>query len=50
MSEAGKIVKAEKGCNLSPEMLHLRLRVVEVVVLISLVLNEISGYIAILKP
>ena len=50
MSEAGKIVKAEKGRNLSPENLHLRLRVVEVVVLISLILNVISGYIAIHKP
>lgn len=49
MSEAGKIVNAEKGRNLSPENLHLRLRVVEVVVLLSLILNLISGYLALQK-
>jgi hypothetical protein len=46
MSEAAKIVEAEKGRNLSPENLHLRLRVVEAVVFVSLVLNLIQGYIA----
>jgi hypothetical protein len=50
MSEAGKIVNAEKGRNLSPESLHLRLRVVEVVVLLSLILNLISGYFALHRP
>lgn len=49
MSEAGKVVKAEKGHNLSPENLHIRLRVVEVVVLLSLILNVISGYFALHK-
>ncbi len=46
MSEAGKVVEAEKGRNLSPQNLHIRLRVVEGVVLVSLVLNLIQGYIA----
>ena len=46
MSEAGKIAEAEKGRNLSPQNLHIRLRVVEVVVFISLMLNVIQGFIA----
>ncbi len=46
MSEAGKIVEAEKGRNLSPQNLHIRLRVVEAVVFVSLVLNVVQGYIA----
>ncbi len=46
MSETNKIVEAEKGRNLSPENLHIRLRVVETVVFISLVLNVVQGYIA----
>jgi len=33
------VVEAEKGNNLSPHNLHIRLRVLEIVVLISLVLN-----------
>ena len=47
MSEAGKVVEAEKGRNLSPQNLHIRLRVVEAVVFVSLVLNVIQGFIAI---
>ena len=46
MSEAGKVVAAEKGRNLSPQNLHIRLRVVEVVVFISLMLNLVQGFIA----
>lgn len=47
MSEAEKIVEAEKGRNLSPQNLHIRLRVVEAVVLFSLLLNLIQGFLAI---
>ena len=47
MSEAGKVVEAEKGRNLSPQNLHIRLRVVEAVVFVSLVLNVVQGFIAI---
>jgi hypothetical protein len=46
MSETGKIVEAEKGKNLSPQNLHLRLRVVEIVVLFSLLLNLLHWFIA----
>jgi hypothetical protein len=46
MSEAGKVVEAEKGRNLSPQNLHIRLRVVEAVVFVSLVLNLVQGFIA----
>ena len=46
MSEAGKVVEAEKGRNLSPQNLHIRLRVVEVVVFMSLMINVIQGFIA----
>jgi hypothetical protein len=46
MSEANRVVDAEKGKNLSPQNLHLRLRVVEVVVLLSLVLNLLQWYVA----
>jgi hypothetical protein len=46
MSEAGRVVEAEKGNNLSPQNLHLRLRVVEVIVFLSLVLNLVQGYVA----
>jgi hypothetical protein len=46
MSEAGEIVEAEKGSNLSPRNLHIRLRVVESVVLVSLLLNLVQGFIA----
>ena len=46
MSESGKFVEAEKGRSLSPENLHIRLRVVEAVVFISLVLNLVQGFIA----
>ena len=45
MSEAGKVVEAEKGRNLSPQNLHIRLRVVETVVFVSLVLNVVQGFI-----
>jgi hypothetical protein len=47
MSEAGKVIDAEKGRDLSPRNLHIRLRVVEVVVFVSLVLNVVQGFIAI---
>ena len=46
MSEAGKVVEAEKGRNLSPQNLHIRLRVVEAVVFVSLMLSVIQGFIA----
>lgn len=46
MSEAGQVIEAEKGNSLSPKNLHLRLRVVEVVVLLSLFLNLLHWYIA----
>lgn len=46
MGETGKVIEAEKGRNLSPQNLHIRLRVVEVVVFISLALNVIQGFIA----
>ena len=46
MSEAGKVVEAEKGRNLSPQNLHIRLRVVEAVVLASLIINLVQGYVA----
>ena len=46
MSEAGKIAEAEKGRNLSPQNLHIRLRVVEAVVFVSLMLNVVQGFIA----
>ena len=46
MSEAGQIVEAEKGKNLSPKNLHIRLRVLEVVVLVSLCLNLLHWYSA----
>jgi hypothetical protein len=46
MSEAGKVVEAEKGKNLSPQNLHIRLRVVEAVVFVSLMLNVIQGFIS----
>jgi len=46
MSEAGQVVEAEKGKNLSPQNLHIRLRVLEVVVLLSLCLNLLHWYIA----
>ena len=39
-----QVLEAEKGKNLSPHNLHLRLRVVEVVVFLSLVLNLVQGY------
>ena len=50
MSEAGKIVEAEKGRRLTPENLHIRLRVVEVIVLLSLILNVVQGYLALHQP
>ena len=46
MSEAGQVIEAEKGRNLSPQNLHIRLRVVEAVVFVSLMLNLIQGFIA----
>jgi hypothetical protein len=46
MSEATEVVEAEKGRNLSPRNLHIRLRVVEAVVFVSLMLSLIQGFIA----
>lgn len=46
MNEAEKVVEAEKGRNLNPQNLHIRLRVVETVVLLSLILNLVQGYFA----
>ena len=46
MSEAGKLVEAEKGKNLSPQNLHLRLRLVEVVLLVTVCLNLLHWYVA----
>jgi hypothetical protein len=46
MSEAGQVVEAEKGKSLSPQNLHIRLRVLEVVVLVSLCLNLLHWYVA----
>ena len=43
-NEASEIIEAEKGKVLSPRNLHLRLRVIEIVLLISLVLNLIHWY------
>ena len=48
MSEKG-VIEAEKGRNLSPQNLHIRLRVVEIVVLISLLLNVVQGFIGVQK-
>ncbi len=45
-TDAGDIVEAEKGHNLSPRNLHLRLRVVEVVLLVSLLLNLLHWVVA----
>jgi agmatine/peptidylarginine deiminase len=45
-TEAGEVVEAEKGKNLSPRNLHLRLRVVEVVTLVSLLLNLVHWYVS----
>jgi hypothetical protein len=41
-----QVLEAEKGDRLTPHNLHIRLRVVEVVLLLSLILNVVSGYIA----
>ena len=46
MNEAKEIVDAEKGNNLSPKNLHIRLRVLEVITLVSLVLNLALWYFA----
>jgi hypothetical protein len=46
MGEASKVVEAEKGKNLSPKNLHIRLRVVEIVLLISVSLNLLHWYVA----
>ena len=45
-SEAADIVEAEKGKNLSPRNLHLRLRVLEVVTLVLVLLNLLHWYVA----
>jgi len=41
-----KVLEAEKGDRITLQTLHLRMRVVEVVLLVSLVLSSISGYVA----
>ena len=51
MSEAGKVkmgdvVEAEKGNSLTPRNLHLRLRVVEWVLVVSLLLNLLHWFVA----
>ena len=46
MSEVSKIVQAEKGNNLSPQNLHIRLRMVEIVLLVSVCLNLLHWYVA----
>lgn len=38
-TDANDVIEAEKGKNLSPRNLHIRLRVVEWVLLLSLLLN-----------
>ena len=43
---AGEIIEAEKGKNLSPQNLHLRLRLLEVVTVISLLLSLLHWSIA----
>lgn len=45
-TEAREVVNAEKGDSLTPRNLHLRLRVVEVVLLLSLLLNVLHWYVA----
>ena len=45
-TEASEIIEAEKGKNLSPRNLHLRLRVIEVVLTISLALNLTHWYLS----
>jgi hypothetical protein len=40
------LVEAEKGKNLSPRNLHLRLRALEFIVLVSLLLNLAHWYVA----
>ena len=46
MNDVKKVVEAETGRDLSPRALHVRLRVVEVIVLVSLTLNLLQGYLA----
>jgi len=46
MSETSQVIEAEKGKNLSPQNLHIRLRVVEIVLLISVSLNLLHWYVA----
>ena len=44
--EASEILHAEEGKVLSPRNLHLRLRVVEIVLIISLILNLVHWYMS----
>ena len=46
MSEVSNVVEAEKGNNVSPKNLHIRLRLLEVVVLVSVCLNLLHWYVA----
>ena len=46
MNGAGQAIEAEKGNNLSPKNLHIRLRMVESITLVSLVLNLALWYFA----
>ena len=46
MAEAREVIEAEKGNHLSLRSLHLRLRVVEVVLLVSLILNLAHWFVA----
>ena len=45
-NNADDVLEAEKGKNLSPHNLHLRLRVVEAVLLVSLLLNIAHWFVA----
>lgn len=46
MTQAKDVIAAEKGDVLSPHNLHLRLRMLEIVTLLSLVLNLTLWYFA----
>ena len=46
MTNTEQVVEAEKGKNLSPRNLHLRLRVVEIVLLLTVCLNLLHWYMA----
>ena len=41
-----EILEAEKGDHLTPHNLHIRLRIIEIVLVISLVLNLVHWFVA----